>query len=283
MIARCISSVSYIKPQRARRHVRRRAGCISSVSYIKPQRLTAIAVVLIGCISSVSYIKPQPAAITVNLMNVVYRPFPTSNHNATRKAVQRCYVVYRPFPTSNHNRIFIIFSLDRLYIVRFLHQTTTYGWTFFLCRKLYIVRFLHQTTTASSNSLQSSMLYIVRFLHQTTTFCSKSMQGGMLYIVRFLHQTTTAVISPHGMISCISSVSYIKPQPLATDWLSAHRCISSVSYIKPQPIISNKLYTNILLIFFIIKNGRVGFVSIAKILKKLQLDRFADDFFCDFA
>lgn len=60
-------------------------------------------------------------------------------------------------------------------------------------------------------------------------------------------------------------------------------CISSVSYIKPQPIISNKLYTNILLILFIIKNGRVGFVSIAKILKKLQLNRFADDFFCDFA
>lgn len=38
-----------------------------------------------------------------------------------------------------------------------------------------------------------------------------------------------------------------------------------------------------LLIFFIIKNGRVGFVYIAKILKKLQLNRFADDFFCDFA
>ena len=38
-----------------------------------------------------------------------------------------------------------------------------------------------------------------------------------------------------------------------------------------------------LLIFFVIKNGRVGFVSIAKILKKLQLNRFADDFFCDFA
>lgn len=61
------------------------------------------------------------------------------------------------------------------------------------------------------------------------------------------------------------------------------RCISFVSYIKPQPIITNKLYTNMLLIFFIIKNGRVGFVSIAKILKKLQLNRFADDFFCDFA
>lgn len=77
----------------------------------------------------------------------------------------------------------------------------------------------------------------------------------------FLHQTTTIRILLNLFVSCISSVSYIKP----------------------QPIISNKLYTNILLIFFIIKNGRVGFVSIAKILKKLQLNRFADDFFCDFA
>lgn len=83
----------------------------------------------------------------------------------------------------------------------------------------------------------------------------------MEFLVRFLHQTTTSSITHSCNIGCISSVSYIKP----------------------QPIISNKLYTNILLIFFIIKNGRVGFVSIAKILKKLQLNRFADDFFCDFA
>lgn len=83
----------------------------------------------------------------------------------------------------------------------------------------------------------------------------------MEYLVRFLHQTTTSSMLSGERLSCISSVSYIKP----------------------QPIISNKLYTNILLILFIIKNGRVGFVSIAKILKKLQLNRFADDFFCDFA
>ena len=82
---------------------------------------------------------------------------------------------------------------------------------------------------------------------------------------------------------CISSVSYIKPQHDEIKFECSNRCISSVSYIKPQPIITNKLYTNMLLIFFIIKNGRVGFVSIAKILKKLQLNRFADDFFCDFA
>lgn len=83
----------------------------------------------------------------------------------------------------------------------------------------------------------------------------------MEFLVRFLHQTTTTISYQRTLVSCISSVSYIKP----------------------QPIISNKLYTNMLLILFIIKNGRVGFVSIAKILKKLQLNRFADDFFCDFA
>ena len=131
--------------------------------------------------------------------------------------VKTMMVVYRPFPTSNHN-----------------------AW----CRFCSVF-----------------LLYIVRFLHQTTTLLSQYILAG----------------------SCISSVSYIKPQPFRRKTMQGGSCISSVSYIKPQPIISNKLYTNILLILFIIKNGRVGFVSIAKILKKLQLNRFADDFFCDFA
>ena len=154
----------------------------------------------------------------------------------------------------------LTFSL-LLYIVRFLHQTTTYQNIYIMTKKLYIVRFLHQTTTIIQRIDAINMLYIVRFLHQTTTVSPCTLNLRWLYIVRFLHQTTTKfkVIT---IIMC---------------------CISSVSYIKPQPIITNKLYTNMLLIFFIIKNGRVGFVSIAKILKKLQLNRFADDFFCDFA
>ena len=170
-----------------------------------------------------------------------------------------------------------------MYIVRFLHQTTTATLQRKAAQLLYIVRFLHQTTTILLHLQLSVQLYIVRFLHQTTTDNPDCIIRVWLYIVRFLHQTTTPNGSQPSFFGCISFVSYIKPQLNKSLLPRLWRCISFVSYIKPQPIISNKLYTNILLIFFIIKNGRVGFVSIAKILKKLQLNRFADDFFCDFA
>ena len=122
---RCISSVSYIKPQPTLasrfftsslyivRFLHQTTtcscasllddGCISSVSYIKPQPFSEIMIRSLCCISSVSYIKPQ--------------------HPVDR--TRRGLVVYRPFPTSNHNRRLLDLLGYGLYIVRFLHQTTT--------------------------------------------------------------------------------------------------------------------------------------------------------------
>ena len=42
-----------------------------------------------------------------------------------RKALEVVGVVYRPFPTSNHNCPNLNIDTSVLYIVRFLHQTTT--------------------------------------------------------------------------------------------------------------------------------------------------------------
>ena len=56
---------------------------------------------------------------------VVYRPFPTSNHNCRGLYGVTINVVYRPFPTSNHNLFACGVDVAELYIVRFLHQTTT--------------------------------------------------------------------------------------------------------------------------------------------------------------
>ena len=120
----CISSVSYIKPQLFGTELFYRCvvyrpfptsnhnvspvilgdvGCISSVSYIKPQLVLVSDYIVIRCISSVSYIKPQPKYTTKDLDFVVYRPFPTSNHNYQLGRLLGQVVVYRPFPTSNHN------------------------------------------------------------------------------------------------------------------------------------------------------------------------------------
>ena len=56
---------------------------------------------------------------------VVYRTIPTSNHNMRRYNKKDEKVVYRTIPTSNHNLQKQAKALNLLYIVLFLHQTTT--------------------------------------------------------------------------------------------------------------------------------------------------------------
>ena len=122
------------------------------------------------CISYYSYIKPQPCKVEK----------------------QKHYVVYRTIPTSNHNFLLQLSILRRLYIVLFLHQTTTSDPLFRNEFQLYIVLFLHQTTTMQMCVNMCRELYIVLFLHQTTTDEVHGQLNGWLYIVLFLHQTTTA-------------------------------------------------------------------------------------------
>ena len=78
-------------------------GCISSCSYIKPQLDRDLRHGACRCISSCSYIKPQLFSVDEKTGMVVYHPVPTSNHNG-----------------SSMDAI-----AEPLYIILFLHQTTT--------------------------------------------------------------------------------------------------------------------------------------------------------------
>ena len=122
--------------------------------------------------------------------SVVYRTIPTSNHNPYLCTLKSWRVVYLTIPTSNHNLEANMNQFLVLYILLFLHQTTTLldllGYGF----RLYILLFLHQTTT--ENELLSGCW--------------------MLYILLFLHQTTTLALDEHKKAGCISYYSYIKPQ-----------------------------------------------------------------------
>ena len=201
-----------------------RAGCISFVSYIKPQPCNLVPISATGCISFVSYIKPQLRCRSLGSHRVVYLLFPTSNHNP-RSCAWRCF---------------------RLYIFCFLHQTTTVMKETIFVTVLYIFCFLHQTTTVHSDSPFACMLYIFCFLHQTTTAEPTFMRMLRLYIFCFLHQTTTGVHSQTFSFSCISFVSYIKPQLYCVCPIFKYCCISFVSYIKPQPITFKYKRTNVL-------------------------------------
>ena len=77
---------------------------------------------------------------------------------------------------------------------------------------LFIILFLHQTTTVIGIGTSWPTLFIILFLHQTTTVPDCCWWCAWLFIILFLHQTTTEIATEKSTISCLSSCSYIKPQ-----------------------------------------------------------------------
>ena len=77
------------------------------------------------CLSSCSYIKPQLSRSSRVAKYVVYHLVPTSNHNHRLNPNPSPSVVYHLVPTSNHNVDFDAGDDVGLFIILFLHQTTT--------------------------------------------------------------------------------------------------------------------------------------------------------------
>ena len=100
-----------------------------------------------------------------------------------------------------------------LYLIPFLHQTTTDMYSLCPLFRLYLIPFLHQTTTFHVVYYTLLELYLIPFLHQTTTSLKWSVSDIGLYLIPFLHQTTTPPFFKSFYISCILFHFYIKPQP----------------------------------------------------------------------
>ena len=145
----------------------------------------------------------------MSFKKVVYHPFPTSNHNLYLCRLEIHIVVYHPFPTSNHNAFFGFRFDNWLYIILFLHQTTTTTYRLCRCLQLYIILFLHQTTTVGHQNHNEPKLYIILFLHSeylrvvyhpfpTSNHNHRLViqKHFQLYIILFLHQTTTLGVRP---------------------------------------------------------------------------------------
>ena len=123
-------------------------SCISYYSYIKPQLYTdskTIGQVVYRTIPTSNH-NPSLLLILLLLLYIVLFLHQTTTHNNIIQILNRCIsyysyikpqlpvvmevfrtVVYRTIPTSNHNCSRYTRLSDRLYIVLFLHQTTT--WT----------------------------------------------------------------------------------------------------------------------------------------------------------
>ena len=77
---------------------------------------------------------------------------------------------------------------------------------------MYLIPFLHQTTTRELPSGRIRLLYLIPFLHQTTTKSKLSSDFVRLYLIPFLHQTTTVRDFKKISMCCILFHFYIKPQ-----------------------------------------------------------------------
>ena len=167
---------------------------------------------MIHCILSSFYIKPQPAHDKETPQSIVSYRLSTSNHNRTQETRGNIQIVSYRLSTSNHNMQKQSSMWDLLYLIVFLHQTTTGGVITYLCIKLYLIVFLHQTTTA----VMVGMLLLHCIL---SSF--------------YIKPQRCAAISIQA-INCILSSFYIKPQLDTINGAVIKNCILSSFYIKPQ-------------------------------------------------
>ena len=140
---RCFLSRIYIKPQQRRDDQGRGLGCFLSRIYIKPQLLQLLSACALCCFLSRIYIKPQHLSSTC-------RPF---------------YVVSYLVSTSNHNSSPINHDVNELFLISYLHQTTTSisrcsaDWCCFLSR-IYIKPQLARANNLSREGCFLSRIYI---------------------------------------------------------------------------------------------------------------------------
>ena len=170
-----------------------------------------------------------------NFLIVVFPFSSTSNHNNGRFFRPLIFVVFPFSSTSNHNFCWVAESFGVLYFLSLLHQTTTkrHGFvedasciSFLFYIKPQLTRRIMVrgrvvfpfSSTSNHNHYQDlknyTKLYFLSLLHQTTTDNTMPYLSDELYFLSLLHQTTTFVEVLWEIISCISFLFYIKPQPV---------------------------------------------------------------------
>ena len=143
----CILFHFYIKPQRHSVCGNTLVSCILFHFYIKPQRWIMRLAGRKGCILFHFYIKPQLQNAQKPTGQVVSYSISTSNHNCRRRQIAIGGVVSYSISTSNHNSWYSYCLRIMLYLIPFLHQTTTKNSFTAKAGELYLIPFLHQTTT----------------------------------------------------------------------------------------------------------------------------------------
>ena len=193
--------------------------CILLNFYIKPQHSILSMSRSMSCILLNFYIKPQHSPCSFFSYFVVSYWISTSNHNGKSANLSKHFVVSYWISTSNHNAQSVDADIILLYLIEFLHQTTTFEIWRRCKRALYLIEFLHQTTTSprwialSCRCILlnfyikpqrrfeiSYLLWVVSYWISTSNHNLSQVNSPFvsLYLIEFLHQTTT----PRCILRC---------------------------------------------------------------------------------
>ena len=192
----CFSNVSpgVFEPL-ANIHLCQKESTFSNISHQRTGHTPSVLSGLAYCTPSNTFVSTSNHNEIVEFLQspaVVSYSVSTSNHNSTSPRGSGSTVVSYSVSTSNHNQESTKAVASRLYLILFLHQTTT---PFFVI-------------------LENLLLYLILFLHQTTTRQRALLRLCRLYLILFLHQTTTILHCRRQRNSCILFCFYIKPQPI---------------------------------------------------------------------
>ena len=169
-ISRCILFHFYIKPQLPYRFIFICESCILFHFYIKPQRIAANDIKNPVVSYSISTSNHNHTCEFPRMGRVVSYSISTSNHNKHCSVTPFVLVVSYSISTSNHNPFPLPFY-KRL-VVSYSISTSNHNYMMRTLRIiwLYLIPFLHQTTTEIVFIRSCLSLYLIPFLHQTTTY-----------------------------------------------------------------------------------------------------------------
>ena len=144
-------------------------SCILFHFYIKPQQDFNNSANLLVVSYSISTSNHNVLHALVHVVVVVSYSISTSNHNEPDGRLTTRPVVSYSISTSNHNYTFVTLTVAS--VVSYSISTSNHNPVVEANARylLYLIPFLHQTTTIISITLILLLLYLIPFLHQTTT------------------------------------------------------------------------------------------------------------------
>ena len=160
---------------------------------------------------SISTSNHNSSKLILTLSTVVSYSISTSNHNAPQLSDRCRFVVSYSISTSNHNADWDLINYPELYLIPFLHQTTTASG----CHNKRVSCILfHFYIKPQRSVILITPECVVSYSISTSNHNQRrtTRKLSLLYLIPFLHQTTTSLIAIPFRTCCILFHFYIKPQ-----------------------------------------------------------------------